>query len=252
DGSRLQRQPAPAFAACEDPATFCGKLISPACLSAYGAGSLPAASGAARSAEVGSTDCSGQFSAYGDCLAEIASRCGGTSAGAPATPSAGGLPTGHQQVAETTAEGRRFAFVLAPDPVSWSAAERHALAMGGRLAVIDGPAKQQAVAAVLSRRPELFNREQYFLSGWYFGPWIGAFQDAAATAPGAGWRWSLDPSSGSAAPLGYANWLPGNPNDFGGPESFAHFFCIDQPTCETWNDTRYDAPVRAYIVETPR
>lgn len=225
---------------CVDPSTQCGALIDTSCLARAGAGSLPADAPAA---------CATQFGAYRECLADFTRRCGG---GAPTpVPEAGAidLPLGHQIVAETPVRGGRFLFILSAEPLSWSAAEQAAVAMGGRLAVIETAAKQQAMSSVLARRPELFHSAVVLFANWVWGPWIGGYQRAGAAEPAEGWVWSLDPVSGADAPVSGAYWFEGQPNNFGGAESYMQIFCINRPTCDTWNDAPADAPVRSYIVE---
>lgn len=229
---------APAQGDCGDPSARCGALIGSACLSRAGAGTL-----AADAPE----SCAAQFDAYRDCLAEVAVECAAPVP--PAAAEAERVPPGHRLVAQTPVAGGRLLFLLAPEPLSWSAAEQAAAAMGGRLAVIDTADKQEAMASVLARRPELFHSAVVFFATWVWGPWLGGYQRADATGPAEGWVWSLDPATGASAPIIGGHWFDGQPNDFGGPESYLQIFCINRATCDTWNDAAADAPVRSYIVE---
>lgn len=235
--------PAVAQQVCDDPSARCGGLLSSECLSRLGAGAIAASEAPA---------CAGQLDAYRSCLSEVAAQCG-TAAPAPTpqapAPASLAMPLGHRLVAETPIAGGRFLFIAAEQPLSWTIAERAAVAMGGRLAVLDTEAKQQAMASVLARRPELFERAQVLFSTWVLGPWVGAYQQAGAAEPGGGWVWNLDPRTGASAPVTGGHWFPGQPSNYGGAENFMNIFCLDRPTCSTWNDAPVDAGVTSYIVE---
>lgn len=83
---------------CSDPQTFCGKLLSPRCLSSYGAGSISAAQPA---------DCEASFAEYRDCLASVAETCGGETGS--------GLSSVQQEAAESL-EGLTRLGGLIPEP----------------------------------------------------------------------------------------------------------------------------------------
>lgn len=227
---------------CTDPQATCGATLSSTCLSRVGAGSLAADA---------PTDCAAQFDAYRSCLARVAEECGVASPAAPSAQPAPTLPVGHRVVAEAPLGSSRLLFALAPEVLTWSDAEQIAIASGGRLAVIDTAEKQSVLSSVLSRRPELFVRTQFLLSGWFHGPWIGGFQLSGAREPAEGWVWSLDPATGETTPIVGGNWFANQPDDYGGGASYLNIFCVDQPTCDTWNDAPANGDVRSYIVELP-
>ncbi|MBX2856184.1 MAG: hypothetical protein KTR21_14425 [Rhodobacteraceae bacterium] len=229
---------------CDDLSQNCGDVIAPNCLEKLGAGSLSVEAEAS---------CGDQFEAYRSCLAEVTALCSApTRASAEPSqeaPSDETAPTAHRLVAETSVTGGRFMFFVTPEPISWADAEQAAVTMGGRLAVVDTSGKHDAMASVLSRRPELFNAQGVLLFQLVWGPWIGGYQRAGAAEPDGGWQWSLDPVSGDTAPIEGDRWFDNQPDNFALTENYLHIFCLARPTCDTWNDAAADAPVQSYIVE---
>lgn len=233
---------------CENPQAECGAAVSSDCLSRVGAGSLPAAGAGG--------DCEAQFTAYRACLIAVVEQCSADeqpaparTADAPAPAQKTVLPPGHRQIDELRFEGRRFILALSETPASWPVADQIARSLGGRLAKIDSPELNDAIGDVLVRRPVLFNRVQVLFNGWYYGPWIGGFQRPSGAEPAGGWTWGVDSVSGLDQPVRGDHWFSAQPDEFAAGEDFMQYFCIDQPSCDTWNDATADAPVFSYIVE---
>ncbi|MBX2854770.1 MAG: hypothetical protein KTR21_07270 [Rhodobacteraceae bacterium] len=238
---------------CGDAEADCGGKVSAECLR-YGAGS--------QEVSAAPESCEAQFDAYRACLTAFAARCGAPSGVTPpplrsdspppktAPRAVFPPPPGHRIVAEAAIDGRPLAFLRSDAPVRWTEADRIARASGWRLAVIDSAQKNNAVYNVLSRYQELFHPTPGPLfTTWFFGPWIGGRQLDPASPANAGWSWGPDLETGLDQPIGYTHWFLDNPNDYGGPESHIHYFCINQPTCDTWNDSKDDSLVHGYIVE---
>src|SRR5207249_2314405 len=82
--------------------------------------------------------------------------------------------------------------------------------------------------------------------GYYYGPWIGAFQRPGSQEPAGGWTWV------TGEPFSYSNWSPGQPDNNGGGsvgESYAEFIGVGGPESK-WNDLSVVGNlVPGYIVE---
>lgn len=225
--------------ACRDPAIGCRETLNPECLR-LGAGAIAAVPGG--------VDCDAQMARYSECLAYVAEQCpqdglqsdGGSGVEAKA-------PLGHRVVAEGSAGGFRQFYVLAGGPIGWADAATAAERMGGRLLVVDSAAKSDAVFAVLVKHPELFRPAPVlFVGNLFLGPFIGLYQKPGEPEPAGGWRWV------DGTPLGYANWLQGQPDNWFFVEHVANYMCLNRATCDTWNDIRPEAEaVSSYIVEIP-
>ena len=252
--SLLAASPAPNAAAqsCGGAEADCSATVSAACLR-FGAGS--------QSIAAAPDACQAQFDAYRACLTAFATRCGAapgaapppvTASPPPATAPRASFPppSGHRIVAEAVIDGRPAAFLLSETPIRWTKADQIARNAGWRLAVVDSAEKNNAIYNVLARHQELFHPAPGPLfTTWYFGPWIGGRQPDPASPAAAGWSWGKDPATGLDQPIGYTNWFLDNPNDYGGPESHLHYFCINQTACGAWNDSQDDSLVHGYIVE---
>ena len=70
--------------------------------------------------------------------------------------------------------------------------------------------------------------------------WIGA-SDAAVEGD---WRWVTGPEAGTTLSSHYTNWYPGEPNNSGGSENYAHFYNGGK-----WNDWPENNTVDGYYVE---
>ena len=132
-----------------------------------------------------------------------------------------------------------------PRPISWTDADLDARARGGYLATITSEAENEFVFSLID--------EPLY---WYsvprpenFGPWLGGVQSPGAVEPSGGWSWV------TGEPFEYANWHPGEPNDF--PTNLNEdriiYFAIAGTTgarSSFWNDES-EIPRKpvAYIVE---
>ena len=87
------------------------------------------------------------------------------------------------------------------------------------------------------------------LTGGYPGSelWVGGFQVAGFGEPGGGWQWvnGDGPIPPTNAGPGYANWLPGEPNNLGGED----FLAIGLTNQFGWNDEGNLAGIHGYVVE---
>jgi len=90
------------------------------------------------------------------------------------------------------ADGR---YELAPDELSWNEHSDRALAMGGHLVSITSAEENELVARIAGGRTV----------------WIGGMRKGSGNGPGADhWYWC------DGQPWIYANWAPGEPNNYGG------------------------------------
>jgi hypothetical protein len=144
--------------------------------------------------------------------------------------------------------GHWYEMVLAPQGITWDAAQLDALDRGGYLATILSAEENAFVFALAT--------EEYWAvesgSGALLGPWLGGFQPDGSSEPGGGWTWV----NGDGAFV-YTNWAGGEPTNgvgspHGLPESRLHFFAGGVRGA-TWNDypATLSAPI-AYVVEYDR
>jgi hypothetical protein len=80
----------------------------------------------------------------------------------------------------------------------------------------------------------------------YYGEyWLGGYQFPVNT-PGKNdnWVWMTN------EPWNYSNWLPNEPNDYGGPGTEQHLGIRYHPGYKGWNDEGYYHNIRGYIVES--
>jgi len=100
--------------------------------------------------------------------------------------------------------GHTYRVVSAPEGITWTEANRRAVAVGGHLATITSKAENDFVFSLLDH-PEYWNRMGH--GPWMMGPWIGGMQAEGAREPDGGWQWV------TAEPFEFTNWFPGDPND---------------------------------------
>ena len=131
-----------------------------------------------------------------------------------------------------------------PSFISWTDASFDAEARGGYLATITSAAENEFVFNLIDS-PAYWSTNQ---RGVYYGPWLGATQAPDAEEPGSGWFWV------TGEPFEYTNWLPGEPNEWGGlDEDYLHFIGGEGAPSERsafWNDESETLrnPI-AYVVE---
>jgi hypothetical protein len=82
--------------------------------------------------------------------------------------------------------------------------------------------------------------------------WVGASQHTNALSSGDGWVWIngegvLQGQNGGAT---YSNWLPGEPNDAGGPNS-EQFLAVGSSNRFGWSSEPDNRQVQGYVVEYP-
>ncbi|HII50911.1 MAG TPA: hypothetical protein HA322_06225, partial [Candidatus Poseidoniaceae archaeon] len=106
------------------------------------------------------------------------------------------------------ADGR---YELATDELSWNEHNDRALAMGGHLVSITSAEENELVARIAGGRTV----------------WIGGMRKGSGNGPGAEhWCWC------DGQPWIYANWAPGEPNNYGGNENRIHLYGQNK----LWND----------------
>ena len=106
------------------------------------------------------------------------------------------------------ADGR---YELATDELSWNEHNDRALAMGGHLVSITSAEENELVARIAGERTV----------------WIGGMRKGSGNGPGAEhWCWC------DGQPWIYANWAPGEPNNYGGNENRIQLYGQNK----LWND----------------
>jgi hypothetical protein len=143
--------------------------------------------------------------------------------------------------------GHFYEVILAPAQITWEEAQAAATARGGYLATILTEAENSFVF-------NLVNNPSFWREGGTnsFGPWIGGFQPPGSSEPDGGWTWVNGDGSFATGSGAYTNWSPGALNDFGGIESWAHFFAFGNNNISAqWNDlsSSFEQPI-AYVVES--
>ena len=115
----------------------------------------------------------------------------------------------HGNVAQLhPADGR---YELAPEELSWNEHNERALALGGHLVSITSAEENELVARIAGGRVV----------------WIGGMRKGSGNGPGADhWCWC------DGQPWIYANWAPGEPNNYGGNENRIQLYGQNK----LWND----------------
>ena len=147
-----------------------------------------------------------------------------------------GKMNGHVYVAALTWHG-----------VDWDEGQRLAESIGGNLVSITSKRENEFVYQLV-REDERFWSMDGIGSAW-IGPVIGIRQAPNSNEPAGGWRWA------SGERVTYKNWMPGQPNNWGGIESFAAFMISasererNNPprTSRLWGDI--SGPMRGIVIE---
>ncbi len=129
--------------------------------------------------------------------------------------------------------------VIPADGITWSDADTAAMGMTylgatGHLATLTSPEEN---AFVDSLRIASGSNKSGFADSEL---WVGGFQDAG-NPPAAGWNWV-----NGEGPILAFYWLPGEPNDAGGSESY---LAIGWSGLSGWNDEASLAGIYGYVVE---
>ena len=164
-------------------------------------------------------------------LAGIA--CAFTAAGAVAAPV--------QWTTGSGGNGHWYEFVILPSAITATAAETAAeasthLGESGYLAAITSSAEQAFLNTIWTGAGSVtgqFNSYSYFLIG-------ASDRDTEGT-----FKWIGGPEDGDT--LGYTNWKPGEPNDFGGEDYTVAWW--EDSADGRWNDVPGTGDFKAYLVE---
>lgn len=81
--------------------------------------------------------------------------------------------------------------------------------------------------------------------------WVGGYQNPEETSATEGWKWVNDEGAipgMNGSESGYANWTPGEPNDYWGPGSENHMV-VGWGGMFGWNDQTPNIPAQGYVVE---
>ena len=130
---------------------------------------------------------------------------------------------------EDGGNGNWYEVHVLSQPTSWPGARTSARSLGGDLASLESTGEPGFVYAITGNP-----------AGWgsRVGPWLGGFQDTAATdyiEPDRGWRWT------SGAPWQFADWEQGEPNNSFSSENYLHLIsnsCPGFPAGRFYNDLR--------------
>jgi len=132
--------------------------------------------------------------------------------------------------------------VNTPFGITWSAAALESVARGGTLVSITSTEENDHVFTVI-------DGTQFWVfhspSSAYLGPWIGAYQVPGAPEPDQGWLWVTGEG------MSYTRWHPGQPNDGGDGQQYAHFWVGSGPIRPTWQDLEWNPSVTipGYVIE---
>ena len=112
-------------------------------------------------------------------------------------------PTGAQPV-QWTGNGHWYEAVLAPGPLTWTAARDAATAKGGYLATITSAAENDFVYSLVNDDRYFRVMSQISPNNYYIaGPWFGGDNFSGS------WKWVNNET------FSYSNWFPGQPDDPG-------------------------------------
>jgi hypothetical protein len=127
------------------------------------------------------------------------------------------------------ATGRWYEPVLAPDGITWNAAEAAAVAQGGYLASPTSSAENSFVFSLVDA-PAYWT--PLSVNSDYLGPWLGAFSSNDLNGTDATWTWV------SGAPFSYAPWGANQPDGYPGdiPEQAVVYYDLAS-IGSTWGDT---------------
>ncbi len=138
--------------------------------------------------------------------------------------------------------GHTYSTYWTPNGISFDAAEAFAESLGGTLVTLTSEAENSFVTSSLNIPG---NANLWYIDGPgnSLGPWIGGFQEPGASEPSGGWSWV------TGEEWTYSRWSPGEPNNSGGSENFAHYFGGGPNTNINWNDLPGIVGLRGLVVE---
>lgn len=143
--------------------------------------------------------------------------------------------------------GHFYRVVSAPAAITWTEANRRAVAAGGHLVTITSKTENDFVFALLDHE-KYWNRMGD--GPWMMGPWIGGVQAKGAREPDGGWQWV------TGERFAFTNWIPGDPNDdckFSGAVNRICFYAKDHVRSPLWCDASICSTDNvAYVVEFDR
>ena len=130
----------------------------------------------------------------------------------------------------------------AGDDRSWDTAKTFATSVGGYLATITSLDEDSYIYSLATA---LFPPEAWAEA------WVGGSQTPGTTTATANWFWENAEGAidGTNAGPNYANWLAGEPNDFGGPGA-EQFLAINLLGEFVWNDEGNIPSIGGFVVES--
>ncbi|MDB6135842.1 MAG: outer rane adhesin like protein [Verrucomicrobiales bacterium] len=160
-------------------------------------------------------------------------------------PGSVSIPAGQSSVAieavpvsDSDGITNRYEVISSPG-ISWEQARREAEAAWGYLATITSAAEDEHIESLRQEAG---------------GPvlWVGGYQEPWELSITSGWKWvnNEGPIPGDNSGEGYANWLPGEPNDYWGPGSENHMV-IGWLGTFGWNDQTPNIAPAGYVMESP-
>jgi Ca2+-binding RTX toxin-like protein len=126
----------------------------------------------------------------------------------------------------------QYVFTISPSPLNWTQAETIATDRGAHLASVTSAEEHGFISGVLATYDGLLRPEDS--GNILFGPWFGLVQATGSPEPDDGWGWVNGES------FDFTAWRPGEPNDGGSDEDFAHYFDYDDHSSLGWNDITGD------------
>jgi len=138
--------------------------------------------------------------------------------------------------------GHWYQALKSKGPVTWSAAQDRAVSVNAHLATFELDGEFIAVVGPIAAETDL-----WIQATWWRGPWIGAYQDHAATnfaEPAGGWRWI---TGASVAPSFFSDFGNGNPNNYPCCEDYLQIG--ENPLVAAVNDVPESATAIALVVE---
>lgn len=121
----------------------------------------------------------------------------------------------------------------------------------GHLVSIGSKAENDFVYSMFADDQRFFEVSRNKYGTKKFGPLIGLYQKPGSKEPRGGWTWV------DSEPLKFKNWVPSQPDDWGGREDFGRFFGQTNNTANShnikadkWAD--YGVTNIAYVIEFPQ
>ena len=133
--------------------------------------------------------------------------------------------------------GHYYKAVAVTNGITWTKAEKLARAEGGYLACITSKEENDFVF-------KLVNSPEFFIGAGGNGPALGGFRLDGAPKADACWCWE------SGEPWDFANWFPGDPNNWAGAEDRLMFWHANSSTpAPTWADIGRGVSIGGYVIE---